>query len=167
MNAWQIRMWLAAPMASLFLILGVCAFAIQRTPSEGIYIPVLRLSAQFTENEFSCDGRFHFVQLMADGTTKLNEQSIPFEQLEARLAERMEGQLAKAVFVVPDSDISYQRFVAALDAIHNASSDVHIGVLSGELRHQYQQGWESDGLLEPRHVPCDLIWPSQEFHARP
>jgi biopolymer transport protein ExbD len=161
MNASQLRLWLAAPMASLFLVLSLCAFAMERTSSTGIYIPLLRLHRS-TQAEFSCDGRFIFVQLRADGTTWINEESIPFEQLRARLTKLMENRAEPVAFLVPESDISYPRFIYAVDAMRKASSDMHIGVLSGKLRNEYLQTGKNHKLAEPRYVPCDIIWPSHE-----
>jgi hypothetical protein len=53
--------------------------------------------------------------------------------------------------LIPDSGISYARFVETLDGLNKVAVDMHIAVLSGSLRDEYFRR----GLY-----PCDIVWPN-------
>jgi len=152
----RFRLLLAPALAGLFLLLTLCLFSAKSTPSEGIKIPLLRLH-HHTE-QFSCDGRWEFVQLLDDGTTKINEEQVREEDLALLVGKIMESRAERVIYVVPSSGIPYSRFVATLSSLKKAVPDMHIGVLSGRVRDAYMR----PGLAR-RYLPCDIEWPSGEF----
>ena len=150
MNASQLRLWLAAPMASLFLVLSLCAFTFRKPESEGIYIPILRLHENMAE--MICgDSRDVYIQLRASGQTMINSTEIPSGEVGPRLAKIMQHRFERIVFIVSDPGVPYGRFVRSLSAMQNSVDDLHIGVLSGQLGKEYLQKWAQ---------PCRLIWPT-------
>ncbi len=96
---------------------------------------------------YSCDGRFEFVRLLADGKIKINQYEIEPERLGSRVAELMQNRAVRVVYVVPDSGITYARFAEALARLNAATDDLHIVVLSGETRDTY---------FEKQLEPCDI-----------
>jgi biopolymer transport protein ExbD len=145
----RLRAQLAPPMACLFLILIPCVFVVQMPVSTGIRMPVMRLSPN--RARFTCDGRFVFIQLLADGKTKINGTEIHPEDLAPRIATTMESRAERVVYLVPDSRISYARFVQVLGELDRAAADMHIAVLSGSVRNEY---------FERNLEPCDIILPN-------
>jgi biopolymer transport protein ExbD len=144
----RLRILLAAPTACLFLILILCVFAAQPVPT-GIAIPVVRLRPNRVQ--FSCDGRFVFIQLLADGKTKINGTKIHPKDLAPRVGAMMESRVERVAYLVPDSGISNARFVETLNELNRAAADMHIAVLSGSLR---------DEFVQRRLSPCDIVWPN-------
>jgi biopolymer transport protein ExbD len=144
----RLRMLLAAPITCLFLILILCVFAAQPV-STGIAIPVMRLRST---RMLSCGGnrRDIFIRLRADGKTKINQSEIDPKDLRSRVSTIMDTRAVRVVFLVPESGISYDRFVQSLDELNKAATEMHIAVLSGSLRDEYFQR----GLQ-----PCDIEWP--------
>lgn len=143
----RLRVLLAAPTTCLFLILILCVFAVQKPVPTGIRMAVVRLHP--IRPQLSCDGRFTFVQLLADGKTKINGAEIDPKDLTPRIGTIMEPFAERVVYLVPDSDISYARFVETFGELNEAAADMHIVVLSGSLRDEYFQ----------RHLdPCDIVW---------
>ena len=143
----RLRILLAAPTTCLFLILILCVFAVQPVPT-GIAMPVVRLRPNRVQ--LSCDGRFVFIQLLADGKTKINGTEIHLKDLTPRVGAIMESRVERVVYLVPDSGISYARFVETLDELR-AVTDMHIAVLSCSLRDEY---------FQRRLEPCDIVWPN-------
>jgi len=145
----RLRVLLAASMTCLFLILILSVFAVQKPVPTGIAMPVVRLRPDRWQS--SCDGRFVFIQVLADGKTKINGTEIEPKNLMARVGAIMELRVERVVYLVPDAGISYARFVETLDGLNKAAPDVHIAVLSGSLRDEFFQ----KGLQ-----PCDIDWPN-------
>jgi hypothetical protein len=156
MDLLRLRSLLAAPLAAQFILLTLCIFSVQSPPSTGIKIPVLKL--RHHSDHLTCDGRWEFVQLLDDGTTKINERKIPEEDLASLVGNIMASRAERVIYVVPSPGIPYSRFVATLGSLKKTVPDLHIGVLSGEVRNAYMQ----PGL--PRlYLPCDIVWPTGEF----
>ena len=145
----RLRILLAAPTTCLFLILTLCVLAAQKPASTGVWMSVVRLRPNRVQ--FSCDGRFVFIQLLADGKTKINGTEIHSGDLTPRIGEMMESRVERVVYLVPEDAISYARFVETLDRVNRAAADMHVVVLSGSVRDEY---------FQRRLQPCDIIWPT-------
>jgi biopolymer transport protein ExbD len=150
----RFRTLLALPLGSLFLILLVSVFAIQRPASVGVRMPLLRLKPP--RPELICDGRWVFVHLLDDGTTKINEKQIRQEELALLVQSIMESRAERVIYVVPSPGIPYSRFLETVSTLRQAVPDMHIGVLSGKLRNAYMRP-----SLERQ--PCDIEWPVSDF----
>jgi hypothetical protein len=82
--------------------------------------------------------------------TRINGRDIENRRLGPVIGEIMETRAERVVYVVPESEISYERFAQALDTLNGSAQDLHIAVLSGHLRQAF---------FERRLSPCDLAWP--------
>jgi len=91
------------------------------------------------QNEFSCDGRFEFIRLTKDGKTWINEAEIPVNQVRQRVAALMEDRAERVVYVVVDSELSYGQFAEFLGKIVGATDDLHVIVISGEIRREFEK----------------------------
>lgn len=67
----------------------------------------------------------------------------------------MESRAERVVYVVVDSDFSYGRFAEFLDKISGATPDLHVVVISGEVRKAFEKS----------HDLCDFVYPANEFTA--
>jgi biopolymer transport protein ExbD len=139
-------------MAALFILLTLCIFSGESSQSVGIKIPVLSL--RHRPDQFTCDGRWEFVQLRDDGTTKINEEKIREGELGPLVSKIMESRAERVVYVVPSPGIPYSRFVETLSTLKMAVPDIHIGVLSGKVR---------DAYVQLHDQPCDIDWPTGDF----
>ena len=153
---------LALPLASLFLILLLCVFALQKPASMGIRMPLLRIKS--LGHDATCDGRWVFVELLKDGTAQINLKPVSNQELSTEVGRLMQSRAERVVFLVPSPDIPYARFVETLSALQQSAPDTHVGVLSGVMRDQYI-GPPIESPLERTYVPCDIVWPANEFRA--
>jgi hypothetical protein len=119
---------------------------------------ILLLRLHHHKDQFTCDGRWEFVQLLADGTTKINEEQVREEDLALLVNSIMESRAERVVYVVPSPGIPYSRFVETLSTLRKTVPDLHIGVLSGEVRDAYMKP-----SLHRLYLPCDIDWPAKEF----
>lgn len=156
MDLSRLKSLLAPALAALFILLTLRIFSVQSSPSVGIEIPLLALHHH--KDQLTCDGRWEFVQLLDDGTTKINEEQIREKDLSLLVRNIMESRAERVIYVVPSPGIPYSRFVETLSTLRKSARDLHIGVLSGKTRDTYMQP-----SLDRRYLPCDIEWPSGEF----
>jgi hypothetical protein len=149
------RSLIAPALASLFILLALCIFPALSSPSVGIPIPLLRLHPQ---DQVICDGREIYLQLLDDGTTRINEKQIEEAQLASVIGEIMKPRFERVIYIVPSDGIPYSRFVGTLSTLKMAVPDMHIGVLSGELHRDFMKL-----NRERRYGPCDYVWPAGTF----
>jgi hypothetical protein len=93
-----------------------------------------------------------------DGTTKINEERIRDEDLAWLVSDIMESRAERVIYVVPSPGIPYSRFVETLSTLKKSVPDMHIGVLSGQVRDAYMQT-----SLDRTYLPCDIHWPAGDF----
>ncbi|MGA3045944.1 MAG: hypothetical protein ABSD67_04940 [Terracidiphilus sp.] len=143
---------LAAPFASLFLVLSLCAFVVRMPASTGVRIPMVRIHHNPDELT-DCGGRSEFVRLTKGGRTWINDSETPADQLAPAVASLMENRAERVVHVIVDSDFSYGRFAEFLDKVARSTTGLHVVVISGEVRKAFEQS----------HAPCDFVYPANEF----
>jgi len=143
-------MLLAAPMASLFLILLVFGLIDWRPASVGFRVPMIRLHHDPNEPS-DCGGRAEFVRLTKDGRTWINSEEIPAGQVQAAVAAQMANRAERVVYVVADSELSYGQFASFLDRVSGATSDLHVVLVSGEIRRAFEKNYDV----------CDFRYPDK------
>jgi biopolymer transport protein ExbD len=168
MDPFRLRLLIAPAMASLFLMLSLCAFMVQRPESVGFRIPMVRLHHD-PLRPYDCDGRAEFLRLTMDGKTWINETEIPADQLRLRVATLMEDRAERVVYVVVDSELSYGQFAEFLGSIEGATTDLHVVVVSGEIRREFTKDRVLASPLkayrleeDPINV-CDFVYSANEF----
>jgi hypothetical protein len=148
----QLMQMIAAPMASLFLTLSLCVAGIgSRTPA-GIRFPLLRMRA--SHSGLCGDDRVVVVSLRQGGDLKINQNRITWDALAPTIARIMQYRAERVIYVLPYSEISYTEFANLMDKVAGSTTDLHIALLSGNLRRT---------MKEHRFDTCDLDWPQSEF----
>jgi biopolymer transport protein ExbD len=148
----RLRLLVAAPMASLFLVLSLCAFVLQQPRSVGIRIPMIRIHHKPMEMT-DCGGNSVFLRMTKDGKTWMNSEELPADQLRQTVAKVMENRAERVVFVVVDSELTYSQFTGFWEKIAGATSDLHVIVVSGEVLREFKQN----------HDVCDFVISESEF----
>jgi len=153
MNLNSLRVLLAAPFASLFLVLSLCAFVVQRPVSMGVHFPMTRVRAISFNDCY--DDRDIVVRIKGDGSTWINETPIRPEMLGPTMKIIMQNRSERDTYVLTEPDVPYQRFVSAFDEISASASDLHVGVITPGLDRELQQ-------CPPGSV-CGLDWPDHGY----
>lgn len=145
----RLRLLVAAPMASLFLVLGLCAFVMQTPASVGIRIPITHVGT------IPYDGRICNMQILAilhkEGVTQINETRIRPDELGPRLGEINQNRDWPAVCMLADSDVSYGEFANFYSRVASSTRNLHIGLVTRQLDNELQQC--------PIGKICGLTWP--------
>jgi hypothetical protein len=145
---------LAAPLAGLFLILTLCAFALQKPEEEGMYLPITRVRMI---SDYYCPGvdRTILVSLHKDGSYWINEEQIPTDEFRFTLTEIYENRKQKILPVLADPDISYGDFARFYDEVISSTSDLHIILRTPQLEEQLHQCSPSGS--------CGIDWPDHSY----
>ncbi|MGA3373654.1 MAG: hypothetical protein ABSC48_18045 [Terracidiphilus sp.] len=154
MDLFRLRALIAPVMASLFLVLSLCAFVLPRPASAGMHLPVLRVWAI---PGYDCPGvdRWIVVQLHKDGSYWINETQVPANELRAKLTEIYENRKEKYILMFPNTDVSFGEFANFYSAVVSSTSNLRIILRTRQLQEQLD--------LCPEFGSCGLDWPDRQY----
>jgi biopolymer transport protein ExbD len=154
MDLSRLRALVAAPLASLFLVLVLCTFEVRRPVSAGIHVPITRVR---TDPIDSCEGvdRWIVVLLHKDGSAWINEAPVPAGELRSRLAEIYENRKYKLIYMFSDPDVSFGEFANFYNTVASSTSDLQIGLRTRKLEAQLERC--------PLGSSCGLEWPDHTY----
>ena len=151
----QLAQLMAAPLASLFLVLTLCAFALGSNKSAGFRLPLLRVHQPQPGLWRDCgDSRVIFVSLLGTGELQINQDTITWDQLAPRIGHIMKFRAQPSIYVLADPEVSYQQFATLIDRITGSTSNIQIGLVSAGLL---------SSLKSQYRGPCSLDWPAYTF----
>jgi len=147
---------LLASLVGVLLILCVCAFELERPASTGMLLPIPKVgSLPFAECDVLSD-RDIVVSIKRDGSTIINETSVPLGELKARLGEIYANRAERIAYILSDPEVSYGQFANAYEKVASSAEGLHIGLLTPQL--------ESES--ETPQGTWGLFWPGkEEFHT--
>jgi biopolymer transport protein ExbD len=153
----RLRTLLALPLASLFLILLVCVFAMQRPSSSGIRISTMRPRPAPLTN---CEFNGFTVYLRSDGTIAGGDREdvVSRATILSRIKEARDNIQDDTIFVIADPDVSYGQFAELITDIHNVAPPDHIGVVTSE-----GQVMMFHSMLADR---CRFEWPAVKGQSK-
>jgi biopolymer transport protein ExbD len=138
MNPNSLRTMAAAPLASLALLLAVCVVLLQSPHSVGIRVPLVKLHKTLPQPQ--CNSLEVSLWLTNDGRTWMNWTELRPEDIRGRIAEVMEYRAVKNVYVIVEPQVSYQQFTDFMSRIVDATPNLHVVLLTSELRREMQKG---------------------------
>jgi hypothetical protein len=155
----QLRAVLAPSLASLFLILCLCAFVARRPEAAGIRFRLYPLHPEVNDSGV-CNARAIVLWLTHDGRMWINETEIPRAELTTKLDEIYENRVERRAYVVADSDVSFQQFADYLSRIAATRPKLDYVLLSGDLLREAENGPTFDGL-------CYFLSPESDSPLKP
>ena len=159
----RFRLLLAAPMAGLFLVLGLCTFVLQRPGAVGMVLP-LPIVRTVPSNDCVSINRSIVVLLHKDGSTWINETQVPAYELHSKLAEIYENRKYKLIYLLSDPDVSFGMFAGFYGIVASSTNDLRIVLFTRSIQAQSEHC--------PAGSCCSLYWPnhtsvSDEFISIP
>jgi biopolymer transport protein ExbD len=150
----RLRVLVAAPLASLFLVLVLCTFEVQKPVSVGMRIPLTRVQMI---SDYHCPGvdRTIVVLLHKDGSYWINETQVPAHELRTRLAEIYEDREEKILPLFADPDASFSEFADFYNKVASSTSNLHIILRTRQL--------QADLNLCPEFGSCGIDWPDHRY----
>jgi biopolymer transport protein ExbD len=151
----RFRSLLAVPLASLFLILVLCLFAVQRPPSVGMNLPLPRVRIDPISNCNFLSDRNIVVHLRKDGSIWINETQESPDELGHILTKIYENRDEKVIYMLSDPDISYGEFANIYNKVASSTNDLYIVLSTRQLNKEFQKC--------PSGVYCGLDWPDHTY----
>ena len=167
MDLSRLRMLLAAPVASLFVVLLLCELAVHRPqPAVGLRVPMVKLKKH--SQGYMCEDDWpHVVRLAADGRMWFVRTEVAPDKLGPLIAKVNEGRHEHVLYLLVDPSVSYEQFADFLDKVQSSTSGLHVLLLSGQLRN-----YTGPVVV---HIPppdqtvffpsCDFEWSENGFDA--
>ncbi len=150
MTPHSLRTMEAAPLASLALSLAVCVVLLQSPHSVGIRVPLVQLHKTLPQPQ--CNFLEISLWLTNDGRTWMNWTELRPEDIRGRIAEVMDYRSVRTVYVIAEPHVSYQQFADFMGRIVDATPNLHVVLLTSELRREMQMG-EVDPVCTIRDSP--------------
>jgi len=152
MDPFRFRALIAPAMASLFLVLSLCAFVVQRPASVGKHVSLPQVR-KFPFTDYDCPflDRSIYIQLRKDGSYWINVTQVSHENLGHILTEIYENRAEKFIYMVSDPDVSFGEFANFYSRVASSDSDLHIVLLTRQIQAQAEQC--------PFWTCCCLEWP--------
>jgi biopolymer transport protein ExbD len=134
----RLRADVAAPLASMFLVLGLCAFVLQRPRSAGMHVEMLRGREAPLGGGENLDKSIA-VLLHKHGSHWINETQVPARELGLRLAEIYENRKYKFTLVLSDPNVSFGEFAPFCNTVSTSTEGLRIELRTRQLEDQLQQ----------------------------
>ena len=163
----RLQSLIAAPLASLFVILCLCWFGAQR-PREpvGINVPTLKMRRHSVG--YGCeDDRWVVVWLRGGGKLQINETPMEREQLAPTIRLIFENRVSRVAYLMADPGVNVAEAAWALDSIGSATSGMHVVLMTPNFKKLAE-------LPVPVHIvpnpgpyipPCDWEWAENGYEA--
>jgi len=143
----RLRMIVAASVASLFVVLVLCVFAVQHPqPSEGIWVPMMRTRAVPLRN---CSFNGFTIHVLADGKLTGADAGLKFtdELLVSRAAQAQDYISDDTFYVIADPSVPYGRVTDVLSEIQHAAPRDRVALVPREAQVE-EVGYSSDPRID-------------------
>lgn len=157
----RLRALVAAPVASVFLVLSLCAFVIQTPRSTGFRIPMPRIQRHANWRE--CEDDMPIIVLVhKDGNIFIRQTQESPRDLAPTIASIMANRESeRVVYVMPDPDVPFSLLANTYEKISNSTTNIRIFLVTERMR-RLAESKDSDGIL---WGICDLEWPENGYKA--
>jgi len=148
-------------MASLFLVLTLCAFVVQRPPSMGMHLQMPRVQRHANWRECEDDMPI-FVILHKDGKVFIRQIQVNPSDLAITIANIMSARESeRAVYVMPDPDVPFSQLADNVDKIPSLTTDIHVFLVTERIKRLL----EFNDIYDMHWGICDFEWPENGYKA--
>jgi biopolymer transport protein ExbD len=166
MNASQLRFWVAAPMAGLFLVLGLCAFIVREPQaSTGLPMPIPRIRSH-SSNYVCEDDRQIVVRITEDGRLWINQTGMTPVELKTALKRINEYRSEHVAYLIAAPSTPYQKFADTFNVIRSSVTGMHVILITPRLQRYFEAIPRPMTLKELKEYPiCPLEWKENGYEA--
>lgn len=152
----QLMQIIAAPMASIFLILSLCAFRATPSPAAGEYV-YLTYAFQSASGFNDCldDHRLVF-RVHSDRSLSINTNVVPIQNLAEITHLILKNQANPEVWLRVDTQVTVKEVASTLDTIHANSPRANVFLVTEHEMDEYSRsthGFEYIGPAHPENFP--------------
>ncbi len=161
MDPFCLRVLIAPAMASLFLVLSLCAFVVQKPTPVGMHLQMLRIQRHANWRECEDDMPI-FVIIHKNGSVFIRQTQESPSDLAPTIALIMSNRESeRAVYVMPDSDVPFSLVAGIYDRIASSTTNLHVFLMTERIKGLA----ESNDVHEMHWGICDFEWPENGYKA--
>ena len=161
MDPFHFRTLIAPAMASLFLVLSLCAFVMQGSEPVGVHVPMPRIQRHADWRECEDDMPI-FVIIHKNGSVFIRQTQESPDDLAPTIALIMSNrETERAVYVMPDSDVPFSLVAEIYDKIPSLTENLHVFLVTEQIK----SFAESNDVSEMHVGICDFEWPENGYKA--
>jgi len=120
------------PLIDILLVLLIIFMVINPNKSKGLEALVPQPAPPNQQQNQDLNNKLVVVQVLNDGSLKINQESATWDTLESRLTEIFKIRAEKVAFIKGDDNVPFEQVARAIDIMHRADID-HVGLMTTKV----------------------------------
>ena len=120
------------PLIDILLVLLIIFMVINPNKPKGLEALVPQPAPPNQQQQQAINDKLVVVQVLNNGSLKINQEDSNWDTLEARLTEIFKTRAERVAFIKGDDNVKFEQVARAIDIMHSADID-HVGLMTTKV----------------------------------